>query len=112
VGFINYRVLLRDPNGYVQNGFGYDVTEGDLEGNGINPPKDKPVTDLMIPVGIGANYKLNSEINIEIEASSRFINSDRLDARVKGENDKYWFFSVGVTYMFSNKEFLADILNR
>jgi hypothetical protein len=112
IGFINYRVLLRDPNGYVQNGYGYDVVENDPEGNGMNPPKDNAVTDLMIPVGVGVNYKLNKEINIELEASSRFINSDRLDARVKYENDKYWFVSLGVTYMFSNKEFLADILNR
>ncbi len=112
IGFINYRVLLRDPNGYVYNGYGYKVTEGDLEGNGTNPQKDKALTDLMIPLGIGANYKLNAKINLELEASSRFINSDKLDARVKNKNDKYWFVSVGITYILSNKEFLADILNR
>lgn len=112
IGFINYRVLLRDSNGYVVSGYGYKVTDGDTEGNGTNPEKDKPVTDLMIPVGVGLNYKLNKSINIELEASSRFINSDRLDGRVRYENDKYWFISVGVTYMFNNKEFLADILNR
>jgi hypothetical protein len=112
IGFINYRVLLRDPNGYVVNGYGYEVVEGDLEGNGKNPEKDKAITDLVIPVGAGLNYKLNNKINIELEASSRFINSDRLDGKVNGKNDKYWFVSVGVTYMFSNKEFIADILNR
>jgi streptogramin lyase len=112
IGFINYRVLLRDPNGNVENGYGYKVTQGDVEGNGQNPEKDQAVTDLMIPLGVGLNYKLNEKINLEIEASSRFINSDRLDGRVKDDNDKYWFVSVGITYMFSNKEFLADILNR
>ena len=112
LGFINYRVLIRDPNGYVLTGYGYKVEEGDLEGNGKNPEKDKPLTDLMIPLGVGLNYKLNKNINLELEASSRFINSDKLDGKVNGKNDKYWFFSVGVTYMFSNKEFIADILNR
>jgi hypothetical protein len=112
VGFINYRVLLRNPDGYVENGYGYKVVEGDPEGNGKNPEKDKAETDLMIPLGVGLNYKLNQNINLELEASSRFINSDKLDARVRYENDKYWFISVGITYMFSNKEFLADILKR
>jgi hypothetical protein len=112
IGFINYRVLIRDPNGYVVNGYGYKIVDGDLEGNGKNPEKDKPVTDLMIPVGVGLNYKLNKKINLELEASSRFINSDKLDGKVNGKNDKYWFVSLGVTYMFSNKEFIADILNR
>ena len=112
IGFINYRVLIRDPNGYVVNGYGYKIVDGDIEGNGKNPEKDKPVTDLMIPVGVGLNYKLNKKINLELEASSRFINSDKLDGKVNGKNDKYWFVSLGVTYMFSNKEFIADILNR
>jgi hypothetical protein len=112
IGFINYRVLLRDPNGYVYNGYGYKVTEGDIEVNGKNPQKDKALTDLMIPLGVGVNYKLNNKINLELEASSRFINSDKLDGRVKEKNDKYWFVSVGITYVLSNKEFLADILNR
>jgi hypothetical protein len=112
IGFINYRVLLRDPNGYVIGGYGYKITDGDIESNGKNPAKDKAITDLMIPVGVGLNYKLNKMINLELEASSRFINSDRLDGRVAYKNDKYWFISVGITYMFSNKEFLADILTR
>ncbi len=112
IGFINYRVLLRDPEGFVTGGYGYEIKEGDIEYNGKNPQKDKPETDLMLPLGLGLNYKLSPKINLEVEASSRFINSDKLDGRVKYKNDKYWFFSVGITYMFSNKEFLADILNR
>lgn len=112
IGFINYRVLLRDPVGNVVNGFGYNVTEGDIEANGQDPEKAPAATDLIFPVGAGVNYKLNDKFNLEIEASSRFMNSDKLDGRCRFENDKYWFFSVGVTYLFSNKEFLADILNR
>jgi|GEM_PF-1277791 hypothetical protein len=112
IGFINYRVLLRDNNGNVVNGFGYKVEEGDIEGNGQDPEKGPAATDIIFPVGIGVNYKLNDKFNLELELSSRFMNSDRIDGRCRFENDKYWFVSVGVTYLFSNKEFLADILNR
>ena len=69
------------------------------------------VTNLMIPVGLGVNYKINEKFNIEIEASSRFIASDKLDAKISNSDDKYWFFSFGVSYMINSKKFLSDILN-
>jgi hypothetical protein len=112
IGFINYRVLLRDSSGKVVNGYGYKVQEGNIESNGTDPEKGPAATDLIFPVGAGVNYKLNDKFNLELEASSRFMNSDKLDGKCRFENDKYWFFSIGVTYLFSNKEFLADILNR
>ncbi|MBC8485315.1 MAG: hypothetical protein H8D45_04665, partial [Bacteroidetes bacterium] len=112
IGFINYRVLLRDGEGIVINGYGYKITAGDSYANGVNPEKDKPVTDIIFPVGLGINYKLNDMFNIELEASSRFINSDKLDGKVRYKNDKYWFVSLGLTYKFNNKKFLSDILNK
>ncbi|MBL7105229.1 MAG: hypothetical protein ISS18_12945 [Bacteroidales bacterium] len=112
IGFINYRVLLRDGEGNVINGYGYKITAGDTYANGVNPEKDKPVTDIIFPVGLGINYKLNDMFNIELEASSRFINSDKLDGKVRYKNDKYWFVSLGLTYKFNNKKFLSDILNK
>jgi hypothetical protein len=112
IGFINYRTLLKDESGNAVNGYGYEVEEGNIEGNGSDPSKSGTVTDLMFPVGLGANYKLNDQFNIELEASSRFISSDRLDARENWKDDKYWFFSVGVTYKINTKPFLSDILSK
>jgi streptogramin lyase len=112
IGFINYRVLLRNGDGTVVNGYGFDVTEGNLETNGDSPEKSKAITDVMIPLGLGVNYKLNDKINIELEASSRFIASDKLDGKLSNNNDKYWFISLGVSYSINSKEFLSDILNR
>jgi hypothetical protein len=110
IGFISYRTLLKNANGSVIDGIGYDI-DPTLEVND-NPSKTKPATDLMFPLGLGVNYKLNENFNIELEASSRFINSDRLDAKVNWKNDKYWFFSIGVTYKINNKQFLSDILSK
>jgi hypothetical protein len=109
IGFINYRVLLRNGDGSVVNGYGYDVTELQVD---EKPKKSGSVTDLMMPVGIGVNYKMNHKLNLEIEASSRFIASDKLDGKISKSDDKYWFVSIGISYMINNKEFLSDILNR
>ncbi len=111
IGFINYRALLKNENGEVINGYGYSLDQTTFDLNS-NPDKTKPETDLMFPVGLGVNYKLNDNFNIEMEASSRFINSDKLDAKVNVKNDKYWFFSIGVTYKINNKQFLSDVLNK
>ena len=91
------------------DGYGYDVTELQID---ENPKKSGSITNLVIPVGLGVNYKLNEKFNIEIEASSRFIASDKLDGKISNSDDKYWFFSFGVSYMINSKEFLNDILNR
>ncbi len=112
IGFMSYRVLFKDPNGYVVNGYGYKIEEGNPEANGKDPEKDTPETDLMFPIGGGVNYKLNDKFNIELEVSSRFIQSDKLDGRVSWKNDKYIFFSLGLTYKFRQKDFLHDILNK
>lgn len=112
IGFINYRSVLRNENGEVINGYGFDVQENQTDLNGTDPTKTSTVTDLIIPLGLGANYKLNDKFSLELEMSSRFINSDRLDAKVNGKNDKYWFVSVGFTYNFNTKPFLTDILSK
>ena len=112
VGIINYRVLLRNGNGEVVNGFGYDVIENDKAANGSDPDKSKAVTEPIFPMGVGVNYKLNEEFNIEGEISSRYISSDKLDGKVRFKDDKYWFFSIGLTYKINTKKFLADILSK
>lgn len=112
IGFINYRTQLKNANGDVINAFGYDVVENNTELNGSDPAKTSSVTDLMFPVGLGVNYKLNDDFNIELEASSRFISSDRLDAKINGKDDKYWFISLGITYKLFTKPFLSDILSK
>ena len=112
IGFINYRVLLRNGDGNVINGYGYDVIEGDKQSNGANPDKNKAITELIIPLGIGVNYKINEKFNLEFEVSTRYINSDKLDGKIGFKDDKYWFISLGFTYKFNTKDFLFDTLNK
>ncbi|MCD4695620.1 MAG: hypothetical protein K8S16_05195, partial [Bacteroidales bacterium] len=97
-GIINYRVLLKDSEGNVVNGYGYNVTEDNIEANGTNPEKNGRVTELIFPIGLGVNYKIDPVWNIEFEISSRYINSDKLDGKLRFKDDKYWFVTLGVTY--------------
>ena len=112
IGIINYRVVLRNGDGNVVNGYGYKVIEGDKVANGSNPDKDNAITELIFPLGLGANYKINDKLNLELEASSRYINSDKLDGKVNWKDDKYWFVSIGITYKFKGKDFQHDVLNK
>ena len=112
VGFINYRVVLRNGDGNVIDGYGYKITPGDKEANGPDPEKEKAITEMIFPLGLGANYKLSDSFFIELEASSRLIFSDKLDGKVKERNDKYWFVTLGLTYKFNTKEYLPDLLNK
>jgi len=112
LGIINYRVLLKNSNGEVLDGFGYDVIPNNNEANGTSPEKSKAATEFIIPFGAGVSYKMNEKFNIEAEFSSSYISSDKLDAKIRYADDKYLLFTVGLTYKINNKKFLADILNK
>ena len=112
IGIINYRTLLKNESGEVIQGYGYHIIEDQPEMTPSNPQKDKPVTEIIFPLAIGLKYDLNREIDITFEASSRYINSDKLDAKIRLRDDKYWLFSFGLTYKFKSKKFMADVLRR
>ncbi|MBN1338941.1 MAG: outer membrane beta-barrel protein [Bacteroidales bacterium] len=112
IGLINYRSLLRDGEGTIIKGYGYEIPETGSNGNGHKPEKKSAMTELIFPLGLGMNYKLNDLFSLEAEFSSRYINSDKLDSWIAMKDDKYFFFSVGVTYKFEEKEFLSNILNK
>lgn len=110
IGIINYRVLLKNESGEVIQGYGYHIIEGQPEKNPSNPQKDKPITEIIFPLALGLKYELNRDIDVTFEASSRYINSDKLDAKIRLRDDKYWLFSFGLTYKFKSKKFMADVL--
>jgi hypothetical protein len=95
IGMINYRVLLKNESGGVIQGYGYQIIQGQPELNPSNPQKDKPVTEIIFPLAIGVKYEVNREMDLNFEASSRYINSDKLDAKIKLKDDKYWLFHLG-----------------
>ena len=58
-------------------------------------------TELVLPYGFGAKYKLNKILDIGMEFNNQFIFSDKVDAWVTGNsNDSYNFLAASVTYKF------------
>lgn len=113
IGLINYRTLLRTGDGEVVNGYGYDIEGMEQNGASAEDPSKKPgMTELIFPLGGGVNYHLKENLTLEVELSTRYINSDKLDAWTARKDDKYMFFSLGITYKFREKEFLSNILNK
>ncbi|MDB4303684.1 hypothetical protein N9934_02720, partial [Desulfosarcina sp.] len=112
LGFINYRALLFDQNGNVINGVGYDVIYGDTDYNGTDPAKTSRETEMIFPIALGGRYKINDKIHLNLELTTRYINSDNLDAKEGFKDDKYWLITIGATYKIRTKEFTSDILNK
>ncbi len=74
--------------------------------------KKKMTAELVIPFGIGVEYKLNdllgrynnefiNKLNINFEATYRSAKTDKLDAEVNLGDDQYSYISLGLTYHFS-----------
>ena len=60
--------------------------------------------EVVIPMGLGVRYKLNSNWSVTLETSGRYMRSDKLDAFVAGEaKDVYQYTNAGVLYSFSSR---------
>lgn len=112
LGFISYRALLKDQNGNILNGVGYDVINDDIDYNGTDPEKTTRKTEMIFPIALGGRYKINDKIHLNLEMTTRYINSDQLDAKVAFKDDKYWLITVGATYKINTKQFTSDILRK
>ncbi len=88
VGMVSYRskVFL---NGELERSYGY--TDNGQE-------KDNRLNDLTVPVGLGVHFNLSPRLDLGIESTFRFTQTDKLDAvsRVFSKNDVYNYTSVGL----------------
>jgi len=89
-----------------------DVTKDVVLGyEGYNNPnvQDKAnkvnrTNEVVLPLGLGAKYRITPNISVTLETSFRYMKSDKLDAFQAGTaNDIYSYSSAGVVYNFSSK---------
>lgn len=70
-----------------------------------------PKTILAIPLGIGVEYYLNSNISLTAETNFRYTNTDYLDgfSRVAntGKNDFYQSHTIGLVFKFNKRNNLG-----
>lgn len=94
-----YRLMTKDVfSPYLFGGFGaviFDPKDGfDLR----KPSGDRPAT-VVIPMGLGIEYRLKDALMLSIEGGYYFSTSDLLDRLLpEGSNDGYYVGRIGLTY--------------
>lgn len=92
IGLTNYNTTiyqLSTAKVIAQRGFGW--------GHGI----DKRTLEGVALGGLGISYRVSNHLNVNIESSNHFVNSDNMDKYVGGfKYDSYNYTSIGLTIKF------------
>jgi OOP family OmpA-OmpF porin len=96
-----YGSAAKDENGklidWSKGGAGWENVDTDT--------KKRRARELYIPIGLGLRYKLNQDIDLGLEITTRFYNSDKLDGVIATEdNDKYILTALTGTYKLGKQE--------
>ena len=101
IGLVNFRSQRKMlGSDIIVMSYGYDGND-----------KIKATTETVLPVGVGFDFLLVKNLKLNIDASIRFVNTDKLDAYVNhktGIDDMYGYTSVGLTYTFGKKKKKED----
>ncbi len=66
--------------------------------------KTNRAKELIVPLGIGIQYRINRSFDVGFESTMRFSLEDKLDNILVGsENDKYWSNSISISYKIGKK---------
>jgi len=69
---------------------------------------DKTISELIIPVGIGAKFKISDGVNFDLGWTINFVDGDNLDGLYKGaSNDKYNYAYAGLEFALGKGKQLA-----
>ncbi|WP_430810539.1 MULTISPECIES: DUF6089 family protein [unclassified Carboxylicivirga] len=62
------------------------------------------VSELLIPMTLGLQYRINRNFDIGFETSMRWSIEDKLDNVLSGaDNDKYWYTNIHLAYKLGKK---------
>lgn len=63
------------------------------------------VNEIVLPLSLGVQYRLNRSFDLGLETSMRWSLEDKLDNILSGsENDKYWCTNVHLAYKIGKKD--------
>jgi outer membrane protein OmpA-like peptidoglycan-associated protein len=67
--------------------------------------KTARVNELVVPISLGLQYRLNKSFDIGFETSMRWSIEDKLDQVLVGSNnDKYWYTNLHLAYKIGKKD--------
>lgn len=67
----------------------------------------KTISELIIPVGAGAKFKLAEKVNLDLGWTINFVDGDNLDGTYRGSNDKYNYAYAGLEFSLGKGKQLA-----
>jgi len=68
----------------------------------------KTINELIIPVGVGAKFKVSDGVNIDLGWTINYVDGDNLDGLYKnGNNDKYNYAYAGLEFALGKGKQLA-----
>jgi len=62
---------------------------------------------LIIPVGLGAKFRLSEAINLDLGATMSFVDGDNFDGYARGGNDRYTYGYAGLEFALGKGKQLA-----
>ncbi|MFC4211523.1 DUF6089 family protein [Pedobacter lithocola] len=68
---------------------------------------DKTIKELIIPVGLGAKFKISDAVNFDLGWTINFVDGDNLDGYYRGGNDKYNYAYAGLEFAIGKGKQLA-----
>ena len=104
-GWVRYRsrVYSFDEDNYVI-GYGWDS---------LGTTKEKKMTNMVFPVGVGVKFKADPKIDIGMEFTLHLTTTDKLDAwKVEDSyNDRYSYIAISFLYKIGEKKEYVDWVN-
>jgi len=67
----------------------------------------KTISELIIPVGLGAKFKISDAVNFDLGWTINFVDGDNLDGYYKESNDKYNYAYAGLEFALGSGKQLA-----
>lgn len=65
------------------------------------------IHELIIPVGLGAKFKISDAVNLDLGWTINFVDGDNLDGYYRGGNDKYNYAYAGLEFALGSGKQLA-----
>jgi hypothetical protein len=79
------------------NSYGYEwMWQDDFANAGTK--KNDHVKEGVFVLGIISKYKISDKVDINFSVTSRMGNTDKWDAKIKGQNDVFMFYSLGTNF--------------
>lgn len=102
--------MFKQENGaqfYASAGGGFANYEATTTTAGNVSVTNKNVDKMIVPVGVGAKFRLSQGVNLDLGYTVNFVDGDNMDGYERGGNDKYSYGYAGLEFALGKGKQLA-----